>query len=92
MSQYWDQLLPEYQEDVNSKARDLAPLARSIREDVGLLIEFSMMFSSFRLKSLGIIAEKDLKDYAGKRSKKTQVKDIYAGHIAPGRKVKDKSE
>ncbi len=85
-------MLPEYKEDVNKKVRDLAPLAKSIREDVGLLIEGSMMSSSFRLKGLNRIAEKDLKDYAGERSKKTQVKDIYAGRIAPGRLVKGKSE
>jgi hypothetical protein len=91
MSQTWDQMLPEYKGDVNKKVRDLAPLAESIREDVGLLIEGSMMSSSFRLKGLDRIAEKDLKDY-GRRSKKTQVKDIYAGRIAPGRLVKDKSE
>ncbi len=92
MSQTWDQMLPEYKEDVNKKVRDLAPVAKRIREDVGLLIEGSMMSTNFRLKNLDRIAEKDLKDYAGERSKKTQVKDIYAGRIAPAGKVKDKSE
>ncbi len=92
MSQTWDQMLPEYKEDVNNKVRDLAPVAEAVKGEVGRLVQNSMMSSSFRLKGLDRIAEKDLKDYAGERSKKTQVKDIYAGRIAPVRLVKDKSE
>ncbi len=47
MSKQWDQMLPEYQDDVNNKVRDLAPVAEAVKGEVGRLVQNSMISAFF---------------------------------------------
>jgi hypothetical protein len=82
----------KYCKHVEASLMELEPKAEHIRYNIGRKFPKAMMSASFRMKDKNRIAAKDVSDYGGIKSTKTQVTDIFAARLAPGRgEVKNKT-
>jgi len=86
MARFCD-MSPKYQEDVNKKLTELEHVSEGIYHDLRSIFRGGgyVLSLQFRKKGLDRIVEKDISDYAGRRSYKTQVKDLFAARLCPSR-------
>jgi Reverse transcriptase (RNA-dependent DNA polymerase) len=91
----------EYQNDVKDKLKVLREQSQVIHRDMcGQFTTDYTISTIFREKSLERITEKDITDYGGVESFKTQVKNIFAARLCPSypdktvsdKQVKDKMQ
>jgi hypothetical protein len=73
----------DYQDDVKKKLLELPPICEEIYQLLRELFEDAVLTSRFRRKKIQRILEKDVIDYAGVTSHKTQVKDLFAARLCP---------
>jgi hypothetical protein len=79
----FSQMSPEYQSSLSSTLESLKPLAVQLHTQLSNLFPDATMSNSFRQKSLDRAAQKDVNDYAGPQSIKSQVLDLFAARISP---------
>jgi hypothetical protein len=80
----FDGMSEKYCNHVESTLTELETQAEHIRSSIGRKFPKAMMSASFRLKDKNRIDAKDISDYGGVKSTKTQVTDIFAARLAPG--------
>jgi hypothetical protein len=75
----------EYRHYTSTAMVDLRPTARTVHGAVSGLFQDSVMSASFREKDGERAAQKDIRDYGGLESRRSQVTDLFAARLVPKR-------
>jgi hypothetical protein len=85
----FQKMSPDYQRSLAITLESLKPKVIQLHLDLNKLFPDAIINSSFREKSLDRAAQKDVNDYAGPNSTRSQVSDLFAARIFPSEVVSD---